>query len=798
MRNLKKHFLKLFKNTWPFILIIFVVCIFFWKVFLKGQVPIPGDFIVGVYYPWLDYKWGFPTGVPVKNPMTTDVVSLIFPEQMLGIDLLKSGELPLWNPFILTGTPLFANLQAASFSLTNFVYFMFDQVNAWSIQIILQHVLAATFTYLLLRHWKVSKLGSVFGSLVFSFSGFNMIFSQWNGHTLTSAFIPLILLFEDRFLAKAKYLDGLGFSFSLFFQLLAGYPQTSFYTFFAIVILWLVRIKFKKSFYYKTFLLGIFGILALGISSFQLFPARELWGLSQRDFEPHPFEWAFLPWKKIITFIAPDYFGNHSTQNYWGPQDYTSNTAYIGVIAMILSVFSVKLIKKREVLFLFILSIFSLLMSFCTPLSRFLWENNIFSLGAASAHRATILFTFAMACLTGFGVDVFVKSKNKKDSIIALFIPYLIILLFVFYAFSLKGDLIRGIPIFRVAFRNLAIPGCVLISATVILFLVNIFKNKYRLLGICLLGFLSVFELFWTGWKFTPFSNKDLIYPSTPVLDFLAKQEKPFRVTGNKVIPVNMRSYYRLESLEGYETIHSLRISQFLAIINSSRVGTDPVGRYGTVDNDTSALLDLVNTKYYLTLKRDINGVPSVEGQIPERFITDRFKVVFEDKTVVVLESESSLPRAFMVYNWEIIQENEEILNNLLEKDFSFSSKIILEDLPSVKVTNDISKSSVIYEEYKEQKSALFVETEKEGMLFVSDLHYPGWKAFVDGKEVKIYRADFAFRAIAIPEGKHNVEFVYKPSSFFQGLKLSALSLLAIILLGLAYKFGRKRFSNYT
>ncbi|MBU0998514.1 YfhO family protein, partial [Patescibacteria group bacterium] len=230
----------------------------------------------------------------------------------------------------------------------------------------------------------------------------------------------------------------------------------------------------------------------------------------------------------------------------------------------------------------------------------------------------------------------------------------------------------------------------------------------------------------------------------------------------------------------------------------SSRVGTDPVGRYGTVDNDTSVLLDLVNTKYYLTLKRDIKGAPSIKGQIPERFVSDRFKVVFEDKTVVVLESKSSLPRAFMVYNWEIIQENEEILNNLLEKDFSFSSKIILEDLPSVKVTNDISKSSVIYEEYKEQKSVLTVETEKEGMLFVSDLHYPGWKAFVDGKEVKIYRADFAFRAIAIPEGKHNVEFVYKPSSFFQGLKLSALSLLAIILLGLAYKFGRKRFSNYT
>ena len=172
------------------------------------MVPITGDFVVGVYYPWLDYKWGYAVGVPVKNPMTTDVVSFTYPMQTLAIDILKEGNAPLWNPYILGGSPLLANFQSAPFSPTNFLYFLTDKLSAWSIQIFLQHFLAALFTFLLLCHWKVSKWGGIFGGIIFAFSGFNLIWSQWNGHTLAASFVPLILLFVDRWLINGKAKDG--------------------------------------------------------------------------------------------------------------------------------------------------------------------------------------------------------------------------------------------------------------------------------------------------------------------------------------------------------------------------------------------------------------------------------------------------------------------------------------------------------------------------------------------------------------------------------------------------------------
>jgi hypothetical protein len=71
----------------------------------------------------------------------------------------------------------------------------------------------------------------------------------------------------------------------------------------------------------------------------------------------------------------------------------------------------------------------------------------------------------------------------------------------------------------------------------------------------------------------------------------------------------------------------------------------------------------------------------------------------------------------------------------------------------------------------------------------LSDTYYPGWKAFVDGKRTKIYRANYTFRALPLSAGTHRVEFVYDPLSF----KLGALfTILGII--GLYFREREKRY----
>ena len=70
----------------------------------------------------------------------------------------------------------------------------------------------------------------------------------------------------------------------------------------------------------------------------------------------------------------------------------------------------------------------------------------------------------------------------------------------------------------------------------------------------------------------------------------------------------------------------------------------------------------------------------------------------------------------------------------------------------------------------------------KENLLLVlSDTYYSGWKVFVNGKEEKIYRANYNFRAIPLKAGEYKIKFIYDPISFKIGALISLLTLVGIV-----------------
>jgi len=82
------------------------------------------------------------------------------------------------------------------------------------------------------------------------------------------------------------------------------------------------------------------------------------------------------------------------------------------------------------------------------------------------------------------------------------------------------------------------------------------------------------------------------------------------------------------------------------------------------------------------------------------------------------------------------------------------------------------------------------LQVRSDGALWVvlSDVYYPGWRAAMDGEPAKIYPADFLFRAIRVPAGIHELEFVYSPDSFWVGWMLSLVGLLLIGALRLRWR----------
>ena len=83
---------------------------------------------------------------------------------------------------------------------------------------------------------------------------------------------------------------------------------------------------------------------------------------------------------------------------------------------------------------------------------------------------------------------------------------------------------------------------------------------------------------------------------------------------------------------------------------------------------------------------------------------------------------------------------------------------------------------------YSPNEVVIRAEVNSPKFLLLSDQYYPGWKAFLDTKRVKIYKADFILRAVHITRaGVHTVKFVFDPFSFKLGLAVSLVTLAAVI-----------------
>lgn len=785
------------KSFLPILVIFAIVAVFFYPVWLQGKIPLPGDFVVGVYYPWLDYKWiGYEAGIPVKNPITTDVVSFIFPMQMFAISQLKEGMVPLWNNLILTGTPLMANFQSAPFSPTNIFYFILPVLIAWSLQIIFQPVLAAVFLYLLLREFNINKLASVVGGIFYGFAGFITIWLEWNGHGLVAAFFPLLFYLTIKWLQSSKLIWGFLISLTLAVQFLSGYPQIILYEMLALGLLVLIfqqdLLKNNPKDVFKKILgLIIFIFLGVGLVSFQNLPALELLANSSRSVEVINNSWAFFPRQAVITFLAPDYFGNHTTGNYWGPADYTLTTIYSGVVVVVLGILGgLVYYKNIGARFGIALILASLLVALENPLSVYVKESGFLALQAASAHRALILSNLGFAILAAFGIDAVSQKKYNLQILIKSALLPLIILggflvaTIILYQTNLAiGDESMLVNL-RVGLRNLVLPLSIFVFVLAALSL-RLFQNKFSKIIVLLVIAVGILELFRFGWKFVPFSPAELVFPKTPVIEFLQNQQKPFRVNAESVIPINFMMAYGIEIVEGYDAVYPLKYAKYLAVLNSGDVDATPMGRYGSVTNPNSPLLNIINTKYILALRKNKDNKPGSDGVLPVKFKQPFLKPVFDDKSVVVLENTKVLPRAIMFYDWQVEKDERKTLSFLLNNDVS--KKIVINT--DVGFPPRVGRGTAEFIKDTPNQKEISVKTNQTGLLFISDIFYPGWEAYVDGKLTSIINADYTFMAIPIAtSGNHQILIKYDPPSFKQGMIISLVS-LGVLLSIIIYAF---------
>ncbi len=222
----------------------------------------------------------------------------------------------------------------------------------------------------------------------------------------------------------------------------------------------------------------------------------------------------------------------------------------------------------------------------------------------------------------------------------------------------------------------------------------------------------------------------------------------------------------------------------------------------GTVANSYLAeyALHLPARVASITLAQRYPGITILIDDISlEVPLEPRWREVYREGSLRVLENTQALPRAWIVYAYEVLEKREHIYDRLRAADFDPLARVLLEErIPeSAPVAAD---ADAAVERGREAQVRSFgngritvrVAAERSGLVVLSDAYYPGWQAWVDSTPAPIYRANAIFRAVPVPAGEHTVTLAYRPASLLLGGLITATTLCASAAL-LAKDRGKER-----
>ncbi len=806
---------KFFKSTFPFAVIFGVTLLIFFKIFIKGLYPIPGDLLVSFYFPWYSGGWvGYDPWTTHKEMLGADSIRQIYLWKEFAAHQFLSGHFPLWNPFTFSGQPLIANFQSSVFYPFNIFYFFTDARNAWILLITIQPLLAGIFMFICLRSFKLPKIAALFGSITFMFSSYFITWMENGNISHGYLWLPFAIFAINRFFEKhqIRYLIALAVTITL--SIFAGHPQTVIYIVLATSLFFFFKI-YEESKNAKLFLYYCISLLgALLISSVQLIPTLAFYKMSpiHLPFAKEVFDRSIMPVQNLITFFASDFFGHPANNNFWSAS-YGDFTPYFGVIPLIFSLWAIfKLRRTRFVRFAALTSLFFIFSAIQGPITYLIKKLQIPLVDATSPSRFLSITIFFLIILSALGFSDFLQHIQTKKYFTNFikFLAFLFPIYIAMWAFTvfgkiiLKNDQIWQINL-SVSQHNLVLPTAMFLSIPAILLLLIYAKKLIKpfpdnisiKIAITAIFLVTIFGGVYYTNKFLPVAPKKFIFPDHPILTWLEQNAGIDRFYGSQTahIDYNFPTHYQIYGVEGYDTLRLERYAQLLASIPTGQVPKTYLRSDGTLPDSNEnvnkkRILDLLGVKYMLD--KEDNPKTGADWHY-DRFPTDKLKGLVQYTRPQIYLREDAIPRFFMSTKYTVAKSDEEILSDIYNQNFDLRT-LILEQEPNIPVDN--TESNIVIPQllnYIPESSIFKTNNSSNSLLFISDAYDSGWKAFIDGKKSPILRADYALRAVAVPKGEHEVQFKYEPDSFKIGFYITILSTIG--LLGIcAFSISKKKF----
>jgi hypothetical protein len=435
-------------------------------------------------------------------------------------------------------------------------------------------------------------------------------------------------------------------------------------------------------------------------------------------------------------------------------------------------------------------------LAFENPISRAVGGLPLPTIAGSVMGRLALLTSFGIAVAASVALEELrAEKKNfllfKRPAIIILFLLGFYWGITLIFATPLKNFLSSDFVLFNplskytiqtfsghsISIRNLLLPtALVIISIFLFWMLTKTGRKSVRKIILLIVFGITLFDLFRFHTKYNSFSSRELLYPATPLTDFLIEEGAPFVREKGEILPPNMWMPYKLFSPQGQDSIHSLRYNKFVNLLHGPNLA--PFGRYVEFEKYDSPLLNFLGVKYLAAVKRK-NDVPDFEGGPGWRFREVGFPVVFENERTILMENKNALPRVFPVKDYQVVETEEEFEKLLTTLDLG--KIVLLEKEPFVKPnTNNVKVSNI---SFKPLVTSAEIESKGNSLIVISQTHFPGWRAYLNGKETELLRANYAFIAVPVEKGNYKLEIKYEPTSFKVGLTLSTISFIMMVLL---------------
>ncbi len=722
---------------------------------------------------WAILVFWVPALLPGKALFLRDLCIEIIPYRSF---LVRSGGFALWNPLGFFGMPYAANPQLGSFYPLNLVFFISPIWKGLIFYIILHYLLASVFTYLLFRELEFSRETSAFVSVAFCFGGFFSSLSNLAVLLAAAGWVSLSGWLLIRSLKSRWLINILFLSLVFALQFLAGDPQIfgeSILISAFLAISRLLQVKGGRKAYGKLFAgLGLALALGLILSCPQIFLAREMFPFSNRA-SGYGFEkfalWSLQP-GNLLTLFFPNYFLPPESRLWltgFLHQPSYLLSLYPGILVLLLAGVSFRQDRRAAFLWgaVFLAGIFFALGKY-NPATAFIFNAVPFLKFLRIPEKFYFWSAFSLAVLAGLGLEGLIKRPWNFKAWYPALLSFLISfgLLPVFYWLRKKG---LGSDSMALAHQFLiqasAVKSLSILFAGLAWILLNGKLKDRRIFAIGII-LLVYFDLASAHFRLNPVTDAGF-FTERPEAVMIMDQNFPDRKQAGEV-PVRMAVLSResqalSQAGTAFEYFQLTRgwLIPFWGVyyqINDALSG----GSYYLADIDY----------FYQLLK---------QSREPEQVLA-RCGVQLVNRYESLSAVPDPLDRAMIFYQAEVIPNRENLVRIWLSPEFPFREKILLESGPEPMPASSLfpaEPAEIV--KYGNQKVEIKFNARAGGWLLLLDTCYPGWRAYLDGKETEIYRANRFFRAVPVPAGAHRLEFRYLPDSLIYGIIFGGIGLLA-------------------